>query len=205
MSRRTRRADPDLGADARRARVLELVRSRLPVDEREAAARRTFLDEVARLATPFDRCSSQVHVTASAIVVGERGTVLLKHRRLGRWLQPGGHVDPGEDPEDAALRECEEETGLGAAHLEGGPRLVHLDVHRAASHVHLDLRYVLAAPDADPMPGPGESQDVRWFAWHEAEAITDDSLAGALRTVRALERSGAIITAAVSGGAADDH
>lgn len=194
MSGLVERAEPDLGSETRRARVLELVRSRAPLDDRETEARRTFLVEVARLATPFDRRGDPVHVTASAIVVGQRGVVLLKHRRLGRWLQPGGHVEPGEDPADAARRECEEETGLAVAHPAEGPRLVHLDVHRAAGHVHLDLRYLLVAPDADPAPGPGESQDVRWFGWPEAEAIADDALAGALRAVRALAPGGAPAT-----------
>ena len=51
--------------------------------------------------TPCDPTADPVHVTASAVVAGTRGTVLHLHRRLGRWMQPGGHVDPGESPPDA--------------------------------------------------------------------------------------------------------
>lgn len=124
-------------------------------------------------------------MTGSAIVVGARGVVLHRHKRLGIWLQPGGHIDPGEDPAAAALREAREETGL-ALRFEGGePRLRHVDVHAAAKgHVHLDLRYVLEAGDEDPAPPPGESQDVRWFGWDEALAIADPGLVGALRKLR---------------------
>jgi 8-oxo-dGTP pyrophosphatase MutT (NUDIX family) len=142
------------------------------------------LDELAHLERPFDRNADPTHVTASAIVRGPRGVVLHRHRRLGRWLQPGGHLDPGESPEDAVLREVREETGLDAAHLPTGPLLVHLDVHDAGGHVHLDLRYLLEGGDRDPSPAPGESPDVAWFTWDEAEGLADDALVGALRAAR---------------------
>ena len=145
------------------------------------------LAELDRLADPFDEASDPTHVTASAIVVGVRGVVLHRHRLLDRWLQPGGHVDPGETPEVAVVRECIEETGLPVRHPEGGPALIHVDVHEAArGHVHLDLRYLVLAPDEDPSPGPGESQVVAWFSWEEAAELADASLAGALVAARRL-------------------
>ena len=58
-------------------------------------------------------------------------------------------------PGAAAVRETLEETGLAASHPEPGPTLVHVDVHDAPKgHVHLDLRYLLHAPDDDPRSGP---------------------------------------------------
>ena len=151
-------------------------------DPREAASKQQVLDALARLHRPFDEDAGPVHVTGSAVVVGPRGTVLHLHKRLHRWLQPGGHVDPGERPEDAALREAQEETGLPLAHPVDGPRLIHVDVHPAAKgHTHLDLRYLLLAPDRDPTPPPGESPVARWFSWDEACAIADEALSGALR------------------------
>jgi 8-oxo-dGTP pyrophosphatase MutT (NUDIX family) len=162
-----------------------LVEAHSPGDPREVASRERFLAELDRLERPFDEEADPVHVTASAVVVGRRGTVLHLHRRLGRWLQPGGHVDPGEAPEAAALRETWEETGLAVSHPADGPRLIHLDVHEAArGHVHLDLRYLLVGPDADPAPLPGESPDVRWCSWVDAETMADAALAGALRAAR---------------------
>lgn len=154
---------------------------------REEASKELFLDELDRLERPCDESADRVHVTASAVVVGRRGTVLHLHRRLGRWMQPGGHIDPGESPADAALREAEEETGLALAHPAGGPRLVHLDVHPAAEgHTHLDLRYLLVGPDDDPAPPPGESPHVRWYDWDEASEVADESLQGALERARRL-------------------
>ncbi len=141
--------------------------------------------ELDRLLHPFDQHADPTHVTVSAIVVGPRGVVLHRHRRLHRWLQPGGHVEPGELPEEAVLREVREETGLGVAHRAGSPCLVHVDVHDAADeHVHLDLRYLVDAEDREPRPAPGESPEAAWFSWDEASAIADEALVGALRSAR---------------------
>lgn len=153
---------------------------------RELASRARLLEDFERLPHPFDRDADPVHVTGSAVVVGRRGTVLHLHKRLGRWMQPGGHLDPGEAPWEAALREATEETGLQLRHPDDGPRFIHLDVHPAASgHTHLDLRYLLLGDDADPSPGPGESPQVRWFTLADAVAMADEALEGALLRVQA--------------------
>jgi 8-oxo-dGTP pyrophosphatase MutT (NUDIX family) len=155
-----------------------------PVDDREARSQAEFMAALDRLDLPCDEHADPTHVTASAIVTGARGVVLHRHKRMGIWLQPGGHIEPGETPEEAALREVLEETGLALTHAPEGPRLVHVDVHAAPKgHTHLDLRYLLEAGDADPAPPAGESQDVRWFSWDEAIAAADPGLVGALRAL----------------------
>jgi len=133
-------------------------------------------------------------VTASAIVVDEHagGVLLHLHRRLDRWLQPGGHIEPGERPEDAAVRESLEETGLLARHPPEGPTLLHLDEHPGPDgHVHLDLRYLLLVDPASPpasvgeTTGEGEGPTLRWVTPDEGRTIADRSLA---RAIDALER-----------------
>ncbi|MEY2974362.1 MAG: hypothetical protein RIR49_782 [Actinomycetota bacterium] len=173
------------GVDHLRA-TLEQVRARTPIDAAEEASITGLLHHVERLvaagADPFDERHDPVHITGSAIVVGPRGTVLLQHRRLGMWLQPGGHVDPGETPWDAARREAAEETGLEVAFHGGRIELVHVDVHAGGrGHTHLDLRYLLDGGAADPDPPAGESQAVGWFDWPAAvERAGDPRLAGLL-------------------------
>jgi 8-oxo-dGTP pyrophosphatase MutT (NUDIX family) len=171
--------DPRLGSLRRSLAV------RRPVDAREEASLRRFFGELDRLSSPFDRDADPVHVTASALVVGPRGVLLHRHKRLGLWLQPGGHLDAGEWPHEAARREAQEETGLVVAgHTDGSSPPAHVDVHGGGlGHVHLDVRYVLTA-DGDPAPAASESQDVRWFGWDEALAIADDGLRGLLIALR---------------------
>jgi 8-oxo-dGTP pyrophosphatase MutT (NUDIX family) len=173
-----------MGATAVDLRVL--VEGHQPASPREATARDRFLAELTRLDHPCDEHVGPTHVTASAIVVGPRGTVLHRHKRLGLWMQPGGHIDAGETPPVAARREATEELGLAVEHPVSGPRLVHLDVHEAAlGHTHLDLRYLLVGADDDPQPPPGESPDARWFSWDEAMALADVALVEALPLARA--------------------
>lgn len=184
-------------ADPNRRAAIEDLRTaaaaRVPVDAREAASIRRLLAELDRLPDPFDERADPVHVTASAVVVGARGTVLHRHKRLGLWLQPGGHVEPGEDLAAAALREATEETGLVVRHPGGGPRMIHLDVHDGGrGHTHLDVRFLLHAEDAEPRPGAGESPDVRWFSWDEALAVADPGLVSALGTIADDVRSGVV-------------
>jgi 8-oxo-dGTP pyrophosphatase MutT (NUDIX family) len=163
----------------------DVVQSHVATSARETAARARFLAELDRLATPCDEHADPTHVTASAIVVGRRGTVLHLHKRLGRWMQPGGHIDAGESPPDAARREATEELGLAVEQPAGGPHLLHVDVHEAAlGHTHLDLRYLLIGADADPEPPPGESPEARWCSWEEAMSMSDEALRSALPLAR---------------------
>lgn len=166
--------------------LLAAVRARAPVDERERFSIELFEQHLPRLERPYDEDGDPVHVTASAIVAGARGVVLHLHKRLGLWLQPGGHIEAGETPAQGALREAQEETGLAVRHPAAGPRVVHVDVHPGPKgHTHLDVRFLLEADgDEAPAPAADESPDVRWFSWDEAIAVADAGLAGALRHLR---------------------
>src|SRR5919202_4264642 len=89
---------------------------------------------------------------ATTFIVHEGRTLLLLHRKLGKWLPPGGHIDPHELPDAAALREVKEETGLQVALLDTGEpmgpvrRLARplciLQERISDEHEHIDLIYV---------------------------------------------------------------
>lgn len=169
--------------------LLAVLRAHRPRTDRERASLETIQELLRELPRPFDEDADRRHVTASAIVVDGRGrTVLHLHKRLGLWLQPGGHLDAGEAPADGALREATEETGLAVRHLEEEPRLVHVDVHETDyGHVHLDLRYLLFGPSHGPLePDADESPHLEWLPYDEACERTDGSAADAIAAVREL-------------------
>jgi 8-oxo-dGTP pyrophosphatase MutT (NUDIX family) len=127
------------------------------------------------------------HLTGSALVVdadGER-VVVLHHRKLDRWLQPGGHCDGDANLAAVALREATEETGMDG--LRVLPVAVDLDVHQVAPpddgpHLHLDVRYLVQAPPGAEPRGNHESNAVRWATLAElADLDLDD---GTWRMVR---------------------
>lgn len=176
------------------AKLRALVAAHQPASPREAASRRTILGYLQWLPRPLDEDADPVHVTGSAIVLDDRGRTLLhRHKRLGLWLQPGGHVDPGESPAQAAARETVEETGLSVRHPDDTPRLVNVDVHEGGrGHLHLDLRYVLEADgDAPFAPAAGESPHLRWVDVADIGAWGDASVSEAVRA--------AVLTAAPDG------
>ncbi|MFM8794449.1 MAG: NUDIX hydrolase [Acidimicrobiales bacterium] len=175
--------------DMERDAIVDLVRAHNPVDDRERESIARFMELVHTLTRPFEEEADPVHVTASAIVVSEAGdkVALHLHKRLGMWLQPGGHIERGESPAEAALREASEEIGVPVRHHRDGGVFVHLDVHPGANgHTHLDLRFLVRAPEVTPQPAAGESPEAAWFGWPAAQAIADPGLAGALVTARAL-------------------
>jgi 8-oxo-dGTP pyrophosphatase MutT (NUDIX family) len=163
--------------------MLREVAALVPIDERERESKERVLAGLSVLPSPFAEHADPTHVTASAIVVGPEGVLLHLHKKLHRWLQPGGHIEDGETPWDAARREVFEETGLRVFEASDAPRLLHVDAHLAGQHTHLDVRYLLRASGV-PAPPRGESQLVRWFLWDEAFGIADAGLIGALHAAR---------------------
>jgi len=156
-----------------------------PAGESEAADLRRIVEFVRRHPDPFDRRIAEGHLTGSALVVSAAGdrVLLLHHRRLDRWLQPGGHAEPGETSgEQVALREAFEETGIADLALHpSAPRPLDVDVHDIPArgdepaHEHLDLRYLVVAPDeATITPDLAELHAVRWVAWDEVSALGPD-------------------------------
>jgi 8-oxo-dGTP pyrophosphatase MutT (NUDIX family) len=98
-----------------------------------------------------ERSSVPGHVTASAFVVNSAGKVLhIHHKALGKWLQPGGHLEPGDSSLlEAAIREVAEETGItGLTVLDPVP--IDIDIHAIPAneakgeprHAHYDVRYL---------------------------------------------------------------
>jgi len=127
-----------------------------------------------------------LHVTASALVVHPpTGEVLLRwHTRMHRWMQVGGHFDPGEtDPWEVANREAREETGLADLHALRGHeqpipvapiQIVIVPVPALsdeAAHEHADIRYVLATTRPGDARPESSTARLRWM--RPADAIAE--------------------------------
>jgi len=142
----------------------------------------------------FERRCAPGHVTGSAFVVSPdlRRCLLVHHRKLDRWLQPGGHADGEGDLAAVALREAREETGLAGLSFatgSGEPLPFDLDVHQIPAlggepaHEHHDVRFLLIADPAEPPRASDESHAARWFDLDELPA--EESLARMARKLRA--------------------
>lgn len=174
----------DAGSGVELARQLD---AHVPYDDLEARSLTRIRRLLSWLPRPLDEHADPMHVTGSAIVRDLDGRVLLhRHKRLGIWLQPGGHLDPGEPPWGAAVRETQEETGVAARHAAADPVLIHVDVHEGPrGHVHLDLRYLLVADGTTPFaPAEGESTAIDWFPTDLDPALADASLRAAVAAAR---------------------
>ncbi len=143
---------------------------------------------------PWGRATLTGHLTASAWVLNETGThaALVHHRKLNRWLQPGGHVEDADATwRAAAQREVSEETGLAQFIAQPSKdELFDVDVHPIPArkdepeHVHYDLRYLfVASVDATAentlMINADEAHDCRWFAL--AELVNDPTMEPSMR------------------------
>lgn len=165
--------------------VMREIVSVVPADEAEERDKDQILAFVRTHPDPFSRAHLEAHLTASALVVREGDNRLLFgfHRKLGRWLQLGGHGEPGEvSPFAVALREAVEESGIDGLDLHPAtPGPVDLDIHaipargNVPAHLHLDIRYVLVAPArAEPVLREDEHMEMRWFTWTEAQDLGFD-------------------------------
>ena len=149
------------------------------LEELDDPARDEFLRFTAEHDDALLRSCVTGHLTGSALVVdpvSER-MLLLHHRKLQKWLQPGGHADGDGNLAAVALREATEETGIDG--LRVVVPAIHLDIHvvepqNEVPHLHYDVRFLVLAPEGAKAIGNLESTALRWVTLDELDALSDE-------------------------------
>lgn len=125
----------------------------------------------------------RIDFTVAIFVVHDAKVLLILHRKLGKWLPLGGHIELDEDPEIAALREAKEESGLDVELVgerppttEPGTRALiaprFLDIHRITdTHEHIGMIYWARLVGGDVTLATEEHHDIRWCSAEELDAL----------------------------------
>lgn len=128
---------------------------------------------------------SERDFTASAFIVNQDSKVLLmKHSKLGKWIQPGGHIEEGETPDEAAKRETREEVGLKiefvekadieAEESENLPKPFNTNLHNISErHMHCDFGFLAEPAEEVEATHDHEHDGQKWFTKQELNEIED--------------------------------
>ena len=142
----------------------------------------------------------KIDFTVSIFVVKDGAVLLVLDRNLGKWLPLGGHIELDEDPEQAALREAYEESGLHVELTGERPPISHegvraliaprfLDIHRISdAHEHIGMIYFARPRSGELTLAPTEHHDIRW-CWPEEFDALEPKLSPSIRwyCLKALE------------------
>ena len=124
----------------------------------------------------------RIDLTVGACIVFDKKVLLMLHTKLGKWLFPGGHIEPNETPDDAILREVKEETGFNFQFLSYSPipktpeeikKLavpIHTNLHNVGDHNRY-CAYYLGTVDSPNFIQNNESKELRWFNAEELKKL----------------------------------
>lgn len=141
---------------------------------------------------PMPHLHEKIDFTVALFIVQKGEVLVILHRKLGKWLPIGGHIELDEDPEQAALREAREESGLEIELLgerppttEPGTRALiaprFLDIHRIhATHEHIGMIYFARPIGGSLALAADEHLDIRWCS-PEALDRLDPPMSGAVK------------------------
>jgi len=147
---------------------------------------KTICNEVLSSCSPFSRFNPIGHITASGLVIKDGKALLIFHPFIRQWFKPGGHIDEGETPIKAAIREVFEETGVTCESIFGNLEPVDIDLHEIPTnskkgeekHLHIDLLFFLKVSDE------GDSPEGIEKVWMPFEKITNIRLRHAIKNLQ---------------------
>lgn len=130
--------------------------------------------------------------TASCYIFKDEKVLLVHHKKFNKWMPAGGHLDPSETPQEAAIRECFEETGLAVELI--GDEAIWVDYPNASSltrpymcllenipstdnlpaHQHIDFVFIAKPIGGELLLNAAETHDVRWFSQNEIALLAPE-------------------------------
>ena len=170
-----------MSSSCTRESLVEILRRYRPIDrERSDVAGRivSFIESTTKCA---ERSNLDGHLTGSAWIVNPSRTkaLLLHHRKLNKWMQPGGHADGDLDLFHVALKEAQEESGLVDVRPVS-PEVFDVDIHEIPQfkevppHYHYDVRFLFEADDTIAPKRNDESHEVAWIPLADIQRYTDE-------------------------------
>ncbi len=130
--------------------------------------------------------------TATVYIIDKERVLLIRHRKLNKWLPPGGHLDPNETPAEGARREALEETGIEIEYIKQEniwierwnassferPYLCLIEeippYKEVAAHQHIDFIYLARPVGGTERQNMNETDGLQWFTLEEVEALKAD-------------------------------
>ncbi len=158
----------------KRQKLLNLLDQHQPFDDNEQQMLAKMIDFVRVNSDCFERSLNIGHITGSAWIMDKahENVLLMHHRKLNRWFQPGGHTDGQSDVLAVALKEAQEETGLAEIEILSSS-IFDIDIHlipenpKEAAHYHYDIRFLFVANVNSPLQINAESKNLSWVKLNE--------------------------------------
>jgi 8-oxo-dGTP diphosphatase len=168
---------------------LECIRPCSPDEAAQLQDALKWVDSGVSLCRTAKPATPHKHLVSYFPVVDGQYVLLVDHKNAMRWLPPGGHVEPGEDPRTTVVRELQEELGLLATESEfSAPIMVTVTetVGLTSGHTDVSLWYPVRRSRTESIKfDPEEFHSVRWFHGSELPANTDPNLGHFLSKLRA--------------------
>lgn len=148
----------------------QLLATYCPSDKSQQHIREQMLQFLNDYSNCFDRSCISGHFTASAFLLNKSGDsiLLMYHKKLQMWLQPGGHCDGNADVLAVAIKEAQEESGIQNI-KPVATKIFDLDIHKIPAykndpeHLHYDIRFLLQVQSNKQLIANDESEDLKWF------------------------------------------
>ena len=150
--------------------LLQLLENYQTQDQNEAKMVQETIVFVKENPDCFERTLLIGHITGSAWIMDKTRTsaLLIHHKKLDQWFQPGGHCDGETNVLQVALKEAQEETGLANLNVVS-EQIFDVDIHLIPerkgipAHYHYDIRFLLEADQNEPLQISEESNDLAWI------------------------------------------